>query len=78
MKNYGLDVEIWYKADSPWGDVSEVRHNVTEIHYNYPQGNDESLSIAFESDIHTTGGTISIQYIKEFEAKLATNIAEKY
>ncbi len=77
MKNFGFDVKIWFRGDSPFGEVEEVRHNVTEIHYLYDSfGMRES--VAFESDIHVTGGNIKVAHIKEFEAKLATKIADNY
>lgn len=76
-KNFGFDVRIWFKENSPYLVTDEIRHNVTEIHYLYPNPIGR-LCVALESDIHGTGGTIDIEHIKEFEAKLATEIAEKY
>ncbi len=77
-ENKGFDVQIWYKKDSPFGEVSEIRHNVTEIHYLYKSLIGQPDSVAFESDIHATGGTVKIEFMKEFEAKLSTVIAENY
>lgn len=76
--NYGFDVTIWYKESSPFGAIEEVRHNVTEIHYLYVGLVGENDSVAFESDIHGTGGTIKQEFIKEFEAKLATKMHDNY
>jgi len=73
----GFDVKIFFKKDSPFGEVEEIRHNVTEIHYLYHSLTGERDSVAFESDTHSTGGTIKVAYIKEFEAKLATKITYK-
>ncbi len=78
MKNKGFDVVIKYKIDSPFGNVEEIRHNVTEIHYLYEALTGRRDSVAFESDIHSTGGTVKVEYIKEFEAKIATKINETY
>lgn len=78
MKKKGFDVRIWFKKDSPFGEVDEVRHNVTEIHYLYKSLTGEVDSVAFESDTHGTGGTIKVEYIKEFEAKLAKKISKEY
>lgn len=72
-----MDVRIKYKEDSPWGAVEEVRHNVTEIHYLYDSFGVRD-SVAFESDIHLTGGTIMTAFIEEFEAKLSEKKAEYY
>lgn len=77
-KNLGFDVRIKFKADSPFGSVEEIRHNVTEIHYLYESFTGMNDSIAFESDIHFTGGTLKIEYIDEFEAKIATIKSENY
>lgn len=75
--NLGFDVVIQYKVDSPFGAVKETRHNVTEIHYAF-DGITGRDSVAFESNIHGTGGNVKIDYIKEFEAKLATKLSENY
>lgn len=76
--NYGFNVKIWFKKESPFGEVEETRHNVTEIHYLYSSLTGEKDSVAFESDIHGTGGTLKVSYLKEFEAKLATKKEENY
>lgn len=70
MKNYGFNVKIKYKDGT-----EEMRNNVTEIHYNYPS---VFNSVAFESDIHGTGGTVLVDTIKEFEAILATKKEKSY
>lgn len=70
-------MRIVFKKDSPFGAVEEVRHNVTEIHYLY-KGVMAPDSVAFESDIHGTGGTVRVAYIEEFEATLATKVADSY
>ena len=70
-KNYGFDVKIKYRNGR-----KETRHNITEIHYNYPSAFGDS--IAFESDIHGTGGTIQIGEIKEFEAVMTQKKAKNY
>ena len=77
MENKGFDVHIWFKEGTPYG-VDEIRHNITEIHYLYGDMLNKRDKVAFESDIHGTGGTIKIEYIKEFEAKIATKIADHY
>lgn len=77
-KNFGFNVEIWFKKESPFGEVSEIRHNVTEIHYLFKDLLRKADSIAFESDIHGTGGNLKVKWIKEFEAKLADKIEESY
>lgn len=73
----GMDVRIKFKKDSPLGEFEEMRHNVTEIHYNFPSIGVKQ-SVAFESDVHGTGGTIPIEYIEEFEAVAATVLHKSY
>lgn len=73
----GFNVEIFFREDSPVGAVKETRHNITEIHYLYDSFGKRD-SVAFESDIHGTGGTLKVAWIKEFEAKLADKIEEHY
>lgn len=77
-ENFGFDVTIKFRIDSPFGNVTEVRHNVTEIHYLYKSLTDRRDSIAFESDIHGTGGTLKSEWIEEFEAVLAIKKSDNY
>ena len=83
MKNYGNRVEITFtekykfKTDKRRGEnIKETLRNITEIHYNYKSIVGER--IAFESDIHQTGITYPIKDIKEFEATLEDEKAEKF
>lgn len=69
-KLLGLNVKIKFKKSSPFGEVEEIYHNVTEIHYLYPTLL-EDKKVAFESDIHGNGITHNVDYIKEFEAIVA-------
>lgn len=57
-----------------------VYRNVTEIHYNYSRSAliGDSPKIAFESDIHGTGGTWMIDDILEFETIPEEEVAEEY
>ena len=73
--NYGMQVTITYNENSHIGNIIETLNNVTEIHYNYVSaitGTVNPIRVAFESDIHGTGGTKLTDYIKEFEATLET------
>ncbi|HEB13354.1 MAG TPA: hypothetical protein ENI13_00055 [candidate division CPR3 bacterium] len=73
--NYGFNVWIKHKDGT-----EETRHNVTEIHYNYPSAirTVVGVQVAFESDIHGTGGTIPLSRIVEFEAVLAKKKEKDY
>ena len=59
----------------------QTYRNVTEIHWNYPRGIDseqDSGRVAFESDIHGTGITWAIDWIKELNVFPETEIAEAF
>jgi len=64
--------------------VRQVLRNVTEIHYRYPRpGGDLRKRVAFESNIHRTGITYSVEgggilEIIEFEAVPETELAEEF
>ena len=76
-KNFGMRVDITFKKDSPFKEITEDYRNVTEIHYCYPS-HMEKKRVAFESDIHGTGVTQPISYIKEFETILETEKAKRF
>lgn len=85
MINYGMKVRILFKKNSKFKGKTERLRNVTEIHYNYNHRfiKDGALHIlirmvAFESDIHKTGVTYSIEEIEEFETKLETKKAKEF
>ena len=78
MKSYGFNVRIKFKRNSPQGEIEETRNNVTEIHYGYNDLLGECTRVAFESDVHGTGGTIEIKHIKEFEARIAIKKEKEY
>lgn len=76
MENLGMCVRIKFSATSPFGSARPTTlHNITEIHYNYPDGR-LRRRVAFESDIHGTGVTYDIQEVAEFEAIIETALAE--
>jgi hypothetical protein len=63
-------------------DREDVYRNVTEVHYNYPSLEGHAR-VAFESDIHGTGLTQSLEdngvlYLKEFEVRPETEVAEHF
>ena len=70
-KTLGFDAIIVYKNGH-----GEVRHNLTEVHHLYK--NPFEPSIAFESDIHSTGGTAKVQDIVAVVIVLATEKANEY
>ena len=74
--NYGFKFRIKHQH---WKKHIILR-NVTEIHYSY-EGISKKMgmeSIAFESNIHSTGCTYLVKDIMGFEAKLETKKARKF
>jgi hypothetical protein len=70
-KTLGFDAIIVYKDGR-----GEIRHNLTEVHHLYSSPFEPS--IAFESDIHGTGGTAKVQDIDTVVIVLATSKADEY
>jgi len=70
----GLDIYVTFFPHSPFGNIGVVLHNATEIHYGFADLN----RIAFESDIHDTGSTYDVIWIKEFEAKISSKTSEEF
>lgn len=79
MDNFGCKVELKLRWQN---DMRQVEYldityrNVTEIHYNYPDG--LWPSVAFESDIHGTGCTWPIECLISFETRLESEKAESF
>ncbi len=69
---FGLKVSVVYNSDS-WiskiegEQVVEIFNNCTEIHHLYKTFDKNEKNIAFESDIHRTGYTRSVNDIESVE-----------
>jgi hypothetical protein len=50
-------------------------NNVTEVHYSHPP---ERRSVAFESDIHSTGVNLLIEDVLEFEVRPMNELAPDF
>lgn len=60
---FGVNVKIEFHKESHYNGFRETRYNATEFHYlHYSINNDKSVAI--ESDIHYSGGTLDISQIK--------------
>lgn len=70
--NWGMRVDVVLESCE-----KVTLRNITEIHYRYPSVIKESMSVAFESDIHYTGCTYYISDIKEFHTELETERQEE-
>jgi hypothetical protein len=73
---FGFDVRVVFNPLGIFQGAITVLHNVTEIHYCYPHN--DTLRMAFESDIHGTGVTYDLRDVREFEATLATAKASAF
>jgi|LakMenEpi03Aug12_release.lakeMendotaPanAssembly.Ray.scaffolds.fasta_scaffold4151243_1 hypothetical protein len=67
----GFDAVIIYNNGSV-----ETRHNLTEVHHLYKTPFEPS--IAFESDIHSTGGTVKVEDIDSVVIVLSAVKHENY
>ena len=73
--DFGVDVEIITHELSTY--TSHKRHNVTEFHFLFPSITGDER-VAFESDIHCTGGNMLVNVIKEIIITKATKKSENY
>ena len=74
--NYGVHVFATIVMN---GKAHKVEYrNVTEIHYNFTEGEHVSKRVAFESDIHGTGITWDITAVQEFTFTLETVKADSF
>lgn len=79
----GFDISVEYKSDS-WmakaGHPIQKFNNCTEFHWRYTDMFNEVSSdgVAFESDIHGTGCTRKIEYIKSVTIIDSVKVQEEY
>ncbi len=79
IDQHGMKVRLWHNLEGE--TVTETLRNVTEIHYNYRRRNKfgpGEVMVAFESDVHGTGGTYRLATIVEFEATTEAEVAESF
>ena len=72
----GIDCVLTYK-DGESRTKTETRHNCTEFHHRFDSFNGRASS-AFESDIHSTGGTVDIDRLESIEIRMADRLNESY
>lgn len=72
-KSYGFNVVVQRKNEI----LPEIYHNVTEVHYLFPSLHNDKR-IAFESDIHCTGLTSSIEHITSVIITDAAKIEDQF
>jgi len=61
---FGVNVEIEFHKESHYNGRKDIRYNATEFHYLHKTFGFIEHSVAIESDIHCTGGTLDISHIK--------------
>lgn len=93
--NYGVRVEMRFSKNSPFRQdgvpPTQTLRNVTEIHYNYLDGNTgpngtnpsrheigSESCVAFESAVHSTGVVYRLSYLAEFETFPETKKAKAF
>ena len=68
---FGMDITI-HMVDG----TKQTRHNCTEFHHLFDSYFEQAS--AFESDIHSTGGTIDLKRMTKIEVIKATKLNETY
>jgi len=71
----GFDVKIVYVENSIWLKKEEIVHNITEVHYLYKSFYRHG-SVAFESNIHSTGFTCLIDSIELIEISRSSSVCD--
>jgi len=61
---FGVNVKIEFHKESHYNGRKEIRYNATEFHYLHETFGFTKYSVAIESDIHHTGGTLDLTHIK--------------
>ena len=69
---FGVNVEIKFHKESHYNGRKEIRYNATEFHYLHKTFGFNEYSVAIESNIHCTGGTLDLTQIKSIVITKAT------
>jgi hypothetical protein len=69
---FGVNVKIKFHKESHYNGRKNIRYNATEFHYLHETFGFTEHSVAVESDIHRTGGTIDLTHIKSIVITKAT------
>lgn len=75
---FGFNARIVFKDDSVYEGEVHTYHNLTEVHHMCDMFDNRSDSIAFESDIHYTGGTRRINEIVSVKVTIAKHLYKSY
>lgn len=77
-KEFGFKVDITYTKESWYPEKSVTVNNCTEVHHLWSLDYMGGASIAFESDIHSTGFTRRIDTIESVKIGLAEKLYDSY
>ena len=75
---FGFKVDIKYTEGSWYSTKEYTTYNCTEVHHLWSLDYMGGASIAFESDIHSTGFTRRIDTIESVNIELATKLYDSY
>lgn len=75
---FGFKVDIVYKSVSWFPTKEKTMYNCTEVHHLFSLEYMGGPSIAFESDIHSTGFTRQISDIESVNIELANKIYDSF
>jgi hypothetical protein len=75
---FGFKVDIKYTEESWYPTKEDTAYNCTEVHHLWSLDYMGGASIAFESDIHSTGFTRRIDTIESVNIELATKLYDSY
>lgn len=75
---FGFKVDIKYTNESWYPTKEDTAYNCTEVHHLWSTDYMGGTSIAFESDIHSTGFTRKIDTIESVNIELANELYDSF
>ena len=75
---FGFKVNIKYTKESWYKIKEETVYNCTEVHHLWSKDYMGNASIAFESDIHSTGFTRTINTIESVNIEIADKLYDSF
>ena len=75
---FGFKVDIKYTKDSWYPEKEDTVYNCTEVHHLWSLDYMGGASIAFESDIHSTGFTRRIDTIESVNIEMADKLYDSF
>jgi hypothetical protein len=69
---FGVNVKIKFHKESHYNGRKDIRYNATEFHYLHETFGFTEHSVAIESNIHRTGGTLDLTHVKSIVITKAT------